>query len=110
MTIWPAYQHFEETTKGSLEPGKLADFVILSMDPTAIKTDTIADIKVTETIKEGKTIFTLKASGTAQAPADIMPLLSAFAGASGHNHGPGDCPSDAILALTQAMVAEGGKP
>jgi predicted amidohydrolase YtcJ len=108
MTIWPAYQHFEEAAKGSLEPGKLADFVILSKDPTAVKTDTIADIKVTETIKEGKTIFTLKASGTARAPADIMPLLSAFAGASDHNHGPGDCPSDAIMALTQAMVAEGG--
>jgi hypothetical protein len=57
MTIWPAYQHFEETTKGSLEPGKLADFVILSTDPTAVDPSTLADIEVTETVKEGVTVF-----------------------------------------------------
>ena len=60
MTIWPAYHHFEEKTKGSLEPGKLADFAILSKDPTAVEPTTIADIKVTETVKEGKTIFRLE--------------------------------------------------
>jgi predicted amidohydrolase YtcJ len=57
MTIWPAYQHFEEASKGSIEPGKLADFVILSKDPTAVVPETLSSIKVTETIKEGKTIF-----------------------------------------------------
>jgi predicted amidohydrolase YtcJ len=41
MTLWPAYQHFEETTKGSLEVGKLADFVILSADPTAVDPETL---------------------------------------------------------------------
>jgi hypothetical protein len=63
MTIWPAYQHFEEQTKGSLEIGKLADFVILSKDPTAVVPTTIADIQVTETIKEGATVFRLAAPG-----------------------------------------------
>jgi len=59
MTIWPAYQHFEEDRKGSIEVGKLADFVILSKDPTKVPTTTLADIKVTETIKEGATVFRL---------------------------------------------------
>lgn len=59
MTIWSAYQHFEETDKGSIEVGKLADLVILSADPTAVQPDTIDEIKVTETIKEGQTIFAL---------------------------------------------------
>jgi hypothetical protein len=61
MTIWSAYQHYEEKTKGSIEVGKLADFVILSRDPTKGDVNTIDRIKVTETIKEGSTIFKLTA-------------------------------------------------
>jgi hypothetical protein len=57
MTIWPAYQHFEEADKGSIEVGKLADFVVLSRDPTQGDPKTIAQIKVVETIKEGKTVY-----------------------------------------------------
>jgi predicted amidohydrolase YtcJ len=62
-TIWPAYQIFEEETKGSLEVGKLADFAILSKDPTAVAPTTIADIQVTETIKEGAAVFRLAPEG-----------------------------------------------
>ncbi|WP_425092312.1 amidohydrolase family protein [Tropicimonas sp. S265A] len=57
MTIWPAYQHFEEHQKGSLETGKMADLVILSDDPTAIDPETLDSVKVLETIKEGETIY-----------------------------------------------------
>lgn len=57
MTLWPAYQHFEEKTKGSIEPGKLADFVILSADPTAAEPDNLEDLKVAETIKKGASVF-----------------------------------------------------
>jgi len=59
MTIWPAWQHVEEATKGSIEVGKLADFVVLSKDPTAVDPDTLDELKVIETIKEGVSVFVL---------------------------------------------------
>ncbi|NRB70294.1 MAG: amidohydrolase [Xanthomonadales bacterium] len=57
MTIWPAWQHFEEHEKGSIEVGKLADFVILSDDPTAVAPETLADLDVLVTVKEGRVVF-----------------------------------------------------
>lgn len=57
MTIWPAYQHFEDKTKGSIETGKLADFVILSADPTATEPDNLDQLTVAETIKKGTSIY-----------------------------------------------------
>ncbi|MEM8579797.1 MAG: amidohydrolase [Pseudomonadota bacterium] len=57
MTIWPAFQHFEENTKGSIAPGKLADFVILSADPTAVDPETLDQLRVEVTIKEDTTIY-----------------------------------------------------
>ncbi len=103
MTIWPAYHHFEEKTKGSLEPGKLADFVILSNDPTKVEPAAIADIKVTETIKEGKTIFRLEPGArTTGAFPDITPLLVAF---GGHRGGVNDgCAHDAMFRMTAVMA------
>jgi len=103
MTIWPAYHHFEEKTKGSLAPGKLADFAILSKDPTAVEPATIADIKVTETVKEGKTIFRLEPGARAdRAMPDITPLLVAF----GRHRGALDdgCAHDAVFRMTAAMA------
>jgi predicted amidohydrolase YtcJ len=104
MTIWPAYHHFEEKTKGSLERGKLADFAILSKDPTKVEPATIADIKVTETVKEGKTIFKLEPGArTAGAAPDITPLLVAF---GGHRGALADgCAHDAMFRMTALMAA-----
>jgi predicted amidohydrolase YtcJ len=57
MTIWPAYQHFEEEQKGSIEPGKLADFVVLSDNPMTVDPETLDQLLVVKTVKEGETIF-----------------------------------------------------
>ncbi|MDG2144182.1 MAG: amidohydrolase family protein, partial [Planctomycetota bacterium] len=50
-------QHGEESTKGSLEVGKQADLVVLDGDPTKVPSRSIKDIKVLQTINDGKTIF-----------------------------------------------------
>jgi predicted amidohydrolase YtcJ len=57
ITVNAAYQYFEESKKGTLEKGKLADLVILDSNPLKIDQKKIKDIKVLETIKEGQTIF-----------------------------------------------------
>jgi predicted amidohydrolase YtcJ len=57
LTIDAAYQAFEENEKGSLEPGKLADLVILSANPMDVEPGAIRDIEVLETVKAGKTIW-----------------------------------------------------
>jgi predicted amidohydrolase YtcJ len=102
MTIWPAYQHFEEKTKGSLEVGKLADFVVLSKDPTQVEPTTIADIKVTETVKEGRTIFRLEGGMQAdRGVADLTPLLVAY---GGHRGELDACAHDALFRLMSAMA------
>lgn len=61
MTIWPAYQHFEEDKKGSIEVGKLADFVVLSDDPTAVDPEMLASLKVLKTIKEDEIVYEAEA-------------------------------------------------
>nr|WP_199077523.1 amidohydrolase [Pedobacter sp. ASV19] len=57
ITINGAYEYQEENSKGSIEKGKLADFVVLSDDITTIDPSKIKDVTVLETIKEGKTIY-----------------------------------------------------
>ncbi|MFM8579635.1 MAG: amidohydrolase [Planctomycetaceae bacterium] len=58
VTATAAYQLKEEKTKGTLEPGKLADLVILDHNPLKIEPAAIKTIRVVETIKEGSTVYT----------------------------------------------------
>lgn len=57
ITDWAAQQYFEQDSKGTLRAGKLADLVILDQDPTQVEPGTLKDIRVLETIKEGKTVY-----------------------------------------------------
>ena len=57
ITSWGAWQHREEDQKGTLTAGKLADMVILDKNPLKVDPLTLKDIKVNQTIKEGKPIF-----------------------------------------------------
>jgi predicted amidohydrolase YtcJ len=57
ITIWSAYQHFEEGIKGTLEAGKLADMVILDKNPLKVPEEDIKKILVLETIKEGACVY-----------------------------------------------------
>jgi predicted amidohydrolase YtcJ len=56
LTINAAYQYGEQSSKGSIEPGKLADLAILSGNPLTVPLGAIKDIKVVETFK-GKSIY-----------------------------------------------------
>lgn len=60
VTIHGAYQYGEEREKGSLTPGKKADLVILDRNPMEAAPEELREIRVLETIKEGKTVFSRK--------------------------------------------------
>jgi predicted amidohydrolase YtcJ len=57
LTTHPAWAYREEARRGSIAAGKLADFVIVSSNPLEVPVERIRDIKIAETIKEGKTIY-----------------------------------------------------
>lgn len=88
MTLWPAWQHFESDMKGSIEVGKLADFVILSDDPTAVDPETLDTLKVLVTIKENEVIYAAddtQEEASLSSPANQMAQASSGSPMDGHN-------------------------
>nr|BCX01228.1 MAG: amidohydrolase [Bacteroidota bacterium] len=57
FTLGAAYAAFEEDLKGSLEPGKLADFIVLDRDIFAVPERDIADVRVLETWLGGERVY-----------------------------------------------------
>ncbi len=57
ITTYAAYQAFEENDKGTIEPGKLADLVVLARNPLTIPPIELADIPVMRTMVGGRTVF-----------------------------------------------------
>jgi predicted amidohydrolase YtcJ len=57
MTIWAAYANFEEKLKGSIEAGKLADFVIMERDIMSVPEEDLRTISVKNTFIGGEKLF-----------------------------------------------------
>ncbi len=60
MTIWAAKASFEEEVKGSIEPGKFADFVILEKDLMTADEQHLPHIRVVSTFVNGEEVFKLE--------------------------------------------------
>jgi predicted amidohydrolase YtcJ len=56
-TLYGAYLSFEESRKGSIEPGKLADMIVLDQDILTIDPAHIMDIEVEQTWLGGKIVY-----------------------------------------------------
>ena len=59
-TNWAAYAAFEEQLKGSIEPGKLADFVVIDRDYMKCPEEEIKDICSLQTVVGGEVVYETK--------------------------------------------------
>ena len=82
-TLDGAYATFEENIKGSITPGKLADFVVLEKDPRTVPPDTIKDIALEATYLGGEKVYSALGKAVAMVP---QPPLNYGDG----NYGDGD--------------------
>jgi predicted amidohydrolase YtcJ len=58
-----AYAGFEEDRKGALEPGKLADFIVVDRNVLAIPADELKDVKVLQTFVDGRSVYDCLSAG-----------------------------------------------
>lgn len=91
-TLDGAYATFEENIKGSITPGKLADFVVLEKDPRTVPPDTINDIVIEATYLGGEKVYAAPGKAVAMVP---QPPLNYGDG----NYGDGDEEENQILHL-----------
>jgi predicted amidohydrolase YtcJ len=82
-TLDGAYATFEENIKGSITPGKLADFVVFEKDPRKVPPDTIQDIVIEATYLGGEKVYSASTKAAALVP---QPPLNFGDG----NYGDGD--------------------
>lgn len=59
-TIHAAYQFFEEDMKGSIEPGKLADLIVLDRNPLVCQLNELKETQVLLTLVDGKVVYYIK--------------------------------------------------
>ena len=57
MTIWGAYANFEDKEKGSIEAGKVADFIILDRDIIKVNEKRILKTRVIATLVDGQIVY-----------------------------------------------------
>ena len=108
LSLWPAWQHFEEDRKGSIAVGKLADFVVLSDNPMTVPEDDIAAIRVVHTIKEDTVVYSRPAEQTASvSPAlfGVVPVAHSASSIPGvpDLHGDG-CLNRGLSVLHAALI------
>lgn len=99
VTVMAAYQIKEEKSKGSLEPGKLADLVIIERNPLKVEPGSIGTIRVVETIKEGQPVYRMPA-------VELVSISAAPAmrPQAPHNHGDALAPPKPMPASDRATM------
>ena len=60
MTIWAAKAAFEEDEKGSIEPGKFADFIVTDEDLMEMDMERVPHLKIRSTFSSGKEVYPVK--------------------------------------------------
>ena len=57
MTLWAAYANFSEDQRGSIQPGKDADFILLDQNPLTCPVEKLSEIKVLKTFIDGEKVY-----------------------------------------------------